>query len=121
MKSQLIGNVGELASTKYLLKQGYQIIHKNWRHKRLEVDLICKKDDMLIFVEVKTRSSRRYGQPEVFVDAAKQKHLMNAADAYCYTTDYDSEIRFDIIAIDVNQQQEVEDIKHFPDAFYEIG
>lgn len=121
MKTINIGQIGETAAINHMKKDGYKVIHKNWRHRRLEVDLICKKDGMLVFVEVKTRSSSKYGQPEAFVDAAKQRHLLNAADAYCYTTDYASEIRFDIIAVVLNQKQEVKDIKHFPDAFYEIG
>lgn len=112
----LKGLIGEKIAADHLAAKGYQIIERNYRHKRAEIDLIVKKDNWLIFVEVKTRSSTYFGFPEEFVDRAKELMIFYAADHYMYTNDWHGNVRYDIVAI-VETDFERE-IVHFEDAFY---
>jgi putative endonuclease len=107
---------GEQKAAEHLISKGYKILERNYRHKRAEIDLIAEKDDWLIFVEVKTRSSSYFGFPEEFVDTHKKGMIFYAADHYMYTKDWEGNVRYDIISIlGVGFDQE---ILHFEDAFY---
>lgn len=66
------GKTGEKLAADWLEK-GFTILEKNWRHKRLEVDIIAEKDNLLHFIEVKSRSSQNYGLPEESVSLKKLK------------------------------------------------
>ena len=79
---QTFGKLGEDKAAAFLLEKGYEIVVRNHRHKKSEIDLICKKDGLLIFVEVKTRSSKAFGEPETFVSPSQQKAIVRAAEAY---------------------------------------
>ena len=83
---------------------------------KAEIDIIARKGDWLVVVEVKTRTSVDFGNPEDFVDKKKIKLLVKAIDEYVQETDLDLEIRFDIIAIVKNNTQYT--IDHLEDAFY---
>ena len=109
------GRAGENRAAAYLLQQGYTIVRKNYRHRRAEVDIIAQKENLLIFVEVKTRGTDRYGYPEEAVNAKKEALLLGAAEAFIYETDWQHEIRFDIISITLNSPVS---IHHIEDAFY---
>jgi putative endonuclease len=93
------GNLGEQMACDFLANLGYKIMHTNWRHQHLEVDLIAEYKNMLIIVEVKLRASDAFGEPKDFVGKAKQKKLIKAADFYIKENNVDLEIRFDIISI----------------------
>lgn len=67
------GKTGEKLAADWLEKKGFTILEKNWRHKRLEVDIIAEKDNLLHFIEVKSRSSQNYGLPEESVSLKKLK------------------------------------------------
>lgn len=112
-KNSKIGKEGELLAQKYLLSKNYEIIFSNWRYKRSEVDLIAKDNNMIVFIEVKTRTNLTFGYPENFVTPNKIKKLQEAADAYIELFNWEGELRFDIISIDGNNV-----IEHFEDAFY---
>jgi putative endonuclease len=115
-KSQIQGLEGEKTARKYLLDQGFQILERNWRFKKYEVDIICKKDETMVFVEVKTRKSNTFGEPEMFVSKQKQRFLIAAAHQYLTQYNIELESRFDIIAIiSLNNNQTV---KHLEGAFY---
>ena len=113
-----LGIAGEEAAQAYLKQKGYQILETNWRYSRAEVDIIAKDGEILVFVEVKTRSSTFYGQtPEVFVTPKKEAFLKDAAGVYMEKINHDWEIRFDIIAI-IKNDRELK-IQHLIDAFWD--
>ena len=111
------GKKGERIAVTYLEQHGFNILETNWRHKKLEIDIIAKDDQTLVFVEVKTRSTTLFGQPEEFVDTAKEKHLAQAAAAYMVEINHDWAIRFDVVAIVLKNEKDAE-IKHIKDAFF---
>ena len=102
-----IGKMGEDLAASFLEEKGFEIVKRNYRHKRSEIDLIVKKDNWLIFVEVKTRSSSRFGEPEDFVDAFKANQMMLAAEEYIFSTDWKGHIRFDIVSVKVGNPPEI--------------
>jgi putative endonuclease len=112
-----LGRTGEALAKAHLENSGYQILHENWRHHRLEVDLIVFKDKMMIFVEVKTRTGTGFGQPEDFVDMRKQRLLADAAGEYIYRANHQGEVRFDIISVLFDRQNN-HTLKHIEDAFW---
>lgn len=112
-----IGTKGEILAREYLEGKGYNIREINWRSRRAEVDLIAFNDSTLIFVEVKTRTGNFYGEPEDFVDSAKQSLLTFAAEEYLYRINYNDEIRFDIISI-LFDKFDNHTINHIEDAFW---
>lgn len=93
------GLKGEGIASRYLAENGYKVLEQNWRYQKAEVDLIAEKDNTVIFVEVKWRQTSDFGEPEVFVNRGKQKHLIRAAQAWADRNDGDFEIRFDIVAL----------------------
>jgi len=100
-----------------LVKKGYSILERNYRHKRNEIDLIVKKEQLLVFVEVKTKSYTHYGQPEEMVDQAKADRVISAAENFVFEQDWSHNIRFDIVSV-LMKGERVHEIKHFEDAFY---
>lgn len=110
-----LGTIGEELAIEFLEKNSYKILEKNWRFKKAEVDIIALKNDILAVVEVKTRTSTYFGDPQDFVNHKKIKLLVEAVNEYVTTRDLDVEVRFDIIAI-VKNQKELK-INHFEDAF----
>ena len=110
-----LGKRGEEVAAQHLLAKGYQLIERNWRHKRSEIDLIAKKDNVLVFVEVKTKSYITFGHPEESVDEKKANKVMEGAEEYIYQLDWHGNIRFDVIAIRL--EGEGYRLFHFEDAF----
>ena len=111
-----LGKSGESAAVKFLENLGYSVLETNWRFKKLEVDIIARYKNELVFAEVKTRSTNAFGEPEVFVSKQKQKFLIQAANEYIRLTDFNGEARFDIVAVLQDKQNLV--VKHIPNAFY---
>ena len=112
-----LGRKGESLAKTHLENAGYEIMDENWTHGKAEVDLIAYKDKVIIFAEVKTRTGNGFGEPEDFVDARKQKLLVEAADEYIYLMDHQGEVRFDIIAILFDKQANYK-LNHIEDAFW---
>lgn len=110
------GAEGEELAAKLLREKGYAILERNYRHKKSEIDLIARRDNWLVFVEVKTRTSDAFGYPEEFVDAKKKKKILEGADYYMFITDWSGNVRYDIVA--VNLQYEIPTVVHIEDAFY---
>lgn len=108
-----IGNRGEQLAAEYLVSKGFEVVARNYRHKHAEIDLIVQRDNWLIFVEVKTRSSADFGEPEDFVDAKKVNKMFEAADEYIYSTNWLGHVRLDIVSVKLGAQVQIE---HFEDA-----
>ncbi|MGB0887161.1 MAG: YraN family protein [Vicingaceae bacterium] len=111
----ILGEKGEQLAKEYLLGLGYVILEENWRERKFEIDIIAQDNNELVFVEVKTRSTAYFGNPEEAVTPAKQQHLINGADFYVQENEIDLECRFDVIAIVLNSNKE--ELKHFKSAF----
>jgi len=110
-----LGKKGEELATALLLKKGYSILAKNFRFKKFEVDIIALQDDTLVAVEVKTRSTPDFGDPQEFLKKAQIKNLVEAVDHYITSNKLDYEVRFDIIGIIKNKTGTR--IEHLEDAF----
>lgn len=111
------GKVGEEIAIGFLRKKGYKILEANWRIEKWEVDIIAQQNEEHIFIEVKTRFGEDYGTAAEAVTLQKQKYLINAANLYALTTDYEGPIRFDVICVYLEKGKEPE-IEHIEDAFY---
>lgn len=113
----ILGKKGEDLAAQHLEQKGYSILERNYHFERAEVDIVAYFGFEIIFVEVKTRSSTQFGEPEDFVDEAKQKLVMKAATAWIYERKMEgSPMRFDVIAIKADSDTEFY-IKHFENAF----
>lgn len=111
-----LGELGEELAVEELEKNGYEIVERNWRYKKAEVDIIARKNNVLAVVEVKTRSSDYMGDPQDFVSQKKIKMLVEAVNEYVISKDLDVEVRFDIIAIIKNENRF--SLEHLEDAFF---
>lgn len=112
-----LGKIGEEIAVQYLIREGYTILVRNFIYDRAEMDIIASSPDgILVFVEVKTRHTDFFGDPESFVSSSKIKQLLKAADGYLQKHGSDSDARFDIIGIIKNKKEER--LKHLKDAFY---
>ena len=110
-----LGKLGEEIAVKYLTDKGYEILERNWHNVHKEVDIIAKDGRFLVIVEVKTRQTNAYGEPDIAVTRQKQRMLISAANAYLFRNKLDLETRFDIISIVFNNGEPV--IDHIEDAF----
>jgi len=116
-KHIITGILGETVACNYLEKKGYIVIEKNWRYKHLEIDLIAKDGPILIFIEVKTRSSAVFGLPYESVNLRKQRRLDRAANIYIAKHNHEGEVRFDVLSILINKGEKP-NIRHIKDAFW---
>ena len=112
-----LGKIGELIACEKLQQLGYRILEQNWRYRKAEVDIIAMEGDTLVFVEVKTRTSSAFGEPEEFVTAQKEALITAAAHAYIDEIDHNWEVRFDIVAIVYRSASDYE-LRHYKDAFF---
>lgn len=111
-----LGKEGERRAADFLRRENYEILETNWIFRKAEVDIIARRENILIAVEVKTRSGTGFGLPQDFVNAKKIRLMAEAVNYYAETIGFDGDVRFDIIAAVVfdNHWQ----IEHIPDAFY---
>ena len=113
-----LGKIGEELAAEYLLGKGYRILERNWRSGHKEIDIIALDGDTLVAVEVKTRKSNDFGEPDIAVGADKQRMLVWAADAYVRYRQLDVDVRFDIVSIVFTDTDRK--IEHIEDAFMVI-
>lgn len=100
MTNTELGKKGETVAAKFLEKQGYTIITKNFKCSYGEIDIIATDKNEIIFVEVKTRCSQKYGEAREAVDMTKKKHIKKAAMHYIYKHRLENEfIRFDVMEV----------------------
>lgn len=110
-----LGKRGEDAACQYIENIGCKVIERNWRYEKHEIDIIAEDEQYIIFVEVKTRASDQWGNPEDFISNSQIKRIVTAADFYIQEKDIDKEPRFDVISI-INHRGTFE-IEHINDAF----
>lgn len=115
-KHNELGKKGEQLAVDFLLKNNYEIVERNYRFDKAEVDIIAKKDSILAIVEVKTRSTADFGNPQDFVKPKQIQRLVKAVDEYVTVNGLEVEVRFDIIAI-VKEATRF-NIEHLENAFY---
>lgn len=111
-----LGKKGEQLAVNFLVENGYDIVERNYRFNKAEVDIIAQKEDVLAIIEVKTRSTADFGNPQDFVKPKQIKNLVKAVDEYVTVNSLNVEVRFDIIAI-VKEKKEFK-IEHLEDAFF---
>lgn len=109
-----LGRESEQRAKVFLESKGYTILETNWRHLKLEIDLIARLADTIIFVEVKFRKNDEYGEPELFVNRKKQNFIIKAANAYLDLHNVQYESRFDIVALSKKRNE----IIHLEGAFF---
>ena len=114
-KHNELGKRGEELATQYLTEKGYEILERNWRNIHKEIDIIAKDGECLVIVEVKTRQTDEYGDPDMAVTRQKQWRLISAANAYVFQNKIDIDTRFDIISIVFHDDEPI--IEHIEDAF----
>ena len=111
-----LGTKGENAAVEFLQQNGHQILLRNYKHGKCEIDIISKEEAVIVFTEVKTRSTDYFGYPEEAVDKKKRKKIRRAAEEYMYENKLDTDVRFDIISI-ANLNGKLK-IYHIKDAFF---
>ena len=110
---KLLGISGESKARRFLKRAGYKIIEKNYRNKIGEIDVICKDGDTLVFVEVKTRLTEKYGEPSEAVTTFKQKKIASVSKLYLAERGTgDISCRFDVVEVKKNE------INHIKNAFF---
>ena len=119
MEKSEIGKKGEEIAVKFLKEKGYEILLRNYRYSRGEIDIIAKDPDdgFTVFVEVKTRKNLNYGEPEYAITAGKQKQIKKVAELYLYEKEIrEIDCRFDVIAI-ILEDENNPLITHYVNAF----
>ncbi len=114
-----LGKNGEEHAVQHLESNGYHVLHQNWRAGRTgEIDLIALTPDSttLVFIEVKTRSSARYGHPIESVTPAKQLKILRVAEHYLHECPFAGDIRFDVVSILLKEASQPE-LSHIENAF----
>ncbi len=120
MDKDNIGKLGETLAADFLKNKNYEILAQNWTFKHEEIDIIALKNKILVVVEVKTRSaqSAAVAEPFLAITREKQRHLIQAANAFIEKNFLDVEVRFDIISVIIAGEKHI--IEHIEDAFYPI-
>ena len=112
------GDWGEAIAVRHLEDKGYVVVARNWRHGHGELDLIVEHGGVIVFVEVRARHGEAYGAPEETLGPAKRAKLMATAQAWLSVNDrLDAPARIDVIAIDLDQHDEIRRISHYENAF----
>ena len=115
MNNKQKGELGELVAKNYLISKDFLILDTNYKIKSGEVDIIAEYKEDLVFVEVKSRTTLKYGYPSEAVNYKKQKKILNVAKYYILVNNLaHKNVRFDVIEIYINDKK----IKHIPNAFY---
>ncbi len=115
-ESHDLGRKGEDRATEYLTRQGYEILSRNWTWGKNEIDIVARKDNTIVFIEVKARSEDYLDDLIKIVSPSKQKSIIYAADGYIRRFKIDKESRFDVLFI--IEKGDSFEIRHIEDAFY---
>ena len=102
------GKKGEALAAIWFEEKGYTILHANWRHKNLEVDIIAAQNNILHFIEVKAVTTLKFGNPEDKVREKKIRNLINASEEFLYQHPEWKRIQFDVLSITMEKNMDVE-------------
>jgi putative endonuclease len=116
-KHNRTGQIGEELATNFLVEKGFTILANNYRYQRAEIDIIAYKSTLLIFVEVKTRTTNQHGYPEEAITQKKIDLFLLAAEEFIHQLNWQHDIRFDVIAISGGNHLPFQ-IHHIEDAFH---
>jgi len=111
-----LGPAGEEIAVRHLTEKGYTIRHRNWKQGQKEIDIVAENDNIIVFVEVKTRINNYYLHPSAAVTGKKQKMIILAADTYLRIYNIDKESRFDVITVLSDGKNF--NVDHIENAFY---
>ena len=115
--NKLVGNIGENLALNFLVNKNYIILEKNYRFHKNEVDIIAKKNNIIIFVEIKSRVNNKYGYGEEAVNYIKQKQIIKVANYYLQKNNFSNYFfRFDVLTVKFNDTM-VPMFNHIKDAF----
>ena len=114
-KHNKLGKDGELIAFMILERDGYNILQTNWKYQKAEVDIIAKKDGFLVFIEVKTRSSKKFGKLSDAIDTKKIALYKDSVEGYLEQHPSEDEIRFDVVNITIRKDET--QIEHIANAF----
>ena len=114
-KNQKLGEWGEEIVKKYLIKKGYKILNSNYKNYFGEIDIIAKLKSKIIFIEVKTRTNRKFGLPEEAVNFIKQKKLIRTAEKYIIDNRIKDEYQIDVAAVEMRDNEKIK-LRHFKNA-----
>jgi putative endonuclease len=116
-RKSALGQEGENIARDFLEKKGYYIVETNYRFGRGEIDIIARKNETLIFIEVKTKKYGDFGDPLEWINRKKQKQLGTVAKGYLYEKDIENvDCQFDVIALEY--ENGAYKINHIEDAFW---
>ena len=114
---QQIGRKGENIALDFLIDKGYQVLEQNFHTRYGEIDLVMSQGEMIVFVEVKTRTSTAFGAPEASITSTKLEHLINAGLLWLQAhPEAPDDWRIDVISIFLSRQNDSSEIQHFINA-----
>lgn len=114
-----LGKKGEDLAVEFLLKKGYEIVSRNFKYQKAEIDIIARKVNVLAIIEVKTRSTPDFGSPQEFLKAKQIQRMIKAVDHFVTEHNLDVQVRFDVMGIIKNKAGTK--IEHLEDAFLHFG
>lgn len=115
MIKNVLGIKGEDLAVDFLKRKGHRLIERNWRFSGYEIDIITEDEEFIVFVEVKTRSSSEWGNPEDAIGKSRMRRMINGANNYLKLNCIDKPARFDVVAIIMCSGKK--EIEYFEDAF----
>lgn len=116
--NQKVGRFGEKLAVDYLIKKKYKIIDTNIQVSYKEIDIIARENKILVFVEVKTRTSDKFGPADEAISSRKVQRLKKAMGMYLKSCKLEfKDIRLDLIAVDIDKSRKIAKIKHYKDIF----
>jgi putative endonuclease len=114
-QNKVLGRKGEEIAVKLLQEKGLIILDTNWVYDRKELDIIALEGDLLVIVEVKSRTWERYEDPADSITDGKIRNILEATEAYMFENNIDREVRFDLVSIIFFKDHE--QTEHIPSAF----
>ena len=112
-----VGKAGEEIACKYLEENGFIIQGRNWRTRSGELDIIARQGKVTVFVEVKARRGKSFGRPEESVTPDKARRIRRLATEYLASAAYTPEVRFDVISLMLDPDNNLLELHYIPDAF----